>query len=48
MDVISPPAAAGGSAKSIIPNLYIALIREWYLTYVDLLEAAVEVRLVAR
>lgn len=38
MDVISPPAAAGGSAKSIIPNLYIALIREWYLTYIDLLQ----------
>ena len=38
MDVIAPPTAAGGSAKSRIPNLSIALIREWYLTYIDLLQ----------
>jgi hypothetical protein len=38
MDVISPPAAAGGSAKSWIANLDIALVREWYLTYIDLLQ----------
>jgi len=38
MDVIIPPAAAGGSAKSRIPNLNISLVREWYLTYIDLLQ----------
>lgn len=38
MDVIAPPSAVGGSAKSRIPNLNIALVREWYLTYIDLLQ----------
>ena len=38
MDVIAPPTSAGGSAKSRIPNLSITLIREWYLTYIDLLQ----------
>lgn len=27
---------SGGAAKSMIPNLDIALIREWYLAYIDL------------
>lgn len=38
MDVIVAPATAGGPAKSRIPNLNIALVREWYLTYIDLLQ----------
>lgn len=38
MDVIVPPAAAGDPAKSRIPNLCITLVREWYLTYIDLLQ----------
>ncbi|KAL7543588.1 hypothetical protein ACHAXR_012881, partial [Thalassiosira sp. AJA248-18] len=38
MDVIVPPAAAGGSAKSRIPNLNMISIREWYLTYIDLMQ----------
>lgn len=38
MDVIAPPIAAGGAAKSNIPNLSITAIREWYLTYIDLLQ----------
>jgi len=38
MDVISPPTSAGGSAKSSLPNLNISLIREWYLSYIDLLQ----------
>jgi len=37
MDVIIPPANAGGSAKSRIPNINISLIREWYLSYIDIL-----------
>jgi len=38
MDVIIPPTTAGGLAKSRIPNINISLIREWYLTYIDLLQ----------
>jgi len=38
MDVIAPPSAAGGSARSRIPNLNITHIREWYLAYIDLLQ----------
>mmetsp|Transcript_15537 Transcript_15537/g.37268 ORF Transcript_15537/g.37268 Transcript_15537/m.37268 type:complete len:1079 (+) Transcript_15537:74-3310(+) len=38
MDVIVSPSTAGGAAKSRIPNLNIALVREWYLTYIDLLQ----------
>jgi len=38
MDIISPPANAGGVAKSKLPNLNIELIREWYLSYIDLLQ----------
>eukprot|EP00571_Detonula_confervacea_P001238 CAMPEP_0172319194 /NCGR_PEP_ID=MMETSP1058-20130122/37079_1 /TAXON_ID=83371 /ORGANISM="Detonula confervacea, Strain CCMP 353" /LENGTH=990 /DNA_ID=CAMNT_0013034193 /DNA_START=210 /DNA_END=3181 /DNA_ORIENTATION=- len=38
MDVIVPPATVGGPAKSRIPNLNISLVREWYLTYIDLLQ----------
>ncbi len=38
MEVISPPAAAGGSAKCRIPKLSILIVREWYLTYIDLLQ----------
>lgn len=38
MDVVIPPAAAGGLAKSRIPNLNISLVREWYLSYIDLLQ----------
>lgn len=38
MEVIAPPAAAGNSAKSRLPNLNISCIREWYMTYIDLLQ----------
>lgn len=38
MDVIIPPAAAGGQAKSRIPKINIICIREWYLNYIDLLQ----------
>ena len=38
MDVIVPPVTAGGLAKSRIPNLGIEVVREWYLSYVDLLQ----------
>lgn len=38
MDVIIPPTSAGGASKSRIPSLNISLVREWYLTYIDLLQ----------
>ena len=38
MDVIEPPTVAGGVARSKLPNLSISLVREWYLSYVDLLQ----------
>lgn len=38
MDVIIAPSAAGSPAKSRIPNLAILTVREWYLTYIDLLQ----------
>lgn len=38
MDVIAPPDAVGGAAKSSIPNLSMTAIREWYLNYIDLLQ----------
>ena len=36
MEVILPPSAAGGSAKCRIPNLSITVVREWYMSYIDL------------
>ncbi len=38
MDVIVPPVTAGGLAKSRLPNLGIDVVREWYLSYIDLLQ----------
>jgi len=38
MDVIVPPVTAGGLAKSRLPNLSIDVVREWYLSYIDLLQ----------
>jgi hypothetical protein len=38
MDVILPPAKAGDAAKSALPNVGIEIIREWYLSYIDLLQ----------
>ncbi len=38
MDVIIPPVTAGGVAKSRLPNLSIDVVREWYLSYIDLLQ----------
>lgn len=38
MDVIAPPTVSGGTAKSKLPNLGIELVREWYLSYIDLLQ----------
>jgi len=37
MDVIVPPVT-GGLAKSRLPNLSIEIVREWYLSYIDLLQ----------
>lgn len=38
MDVIQLPSKAGSEAKSILPNIGIGIIREWYLSYIDLLQ----------
>ena len=38
MEVIVPPMTAGGQAKSRLPNLSIEEVREWYLSYIDLLQ----------
>lgn len=38
MDVILPPAEVGGVAKSALPDVGIDIIREWYLSYIDLLQ----------
>ena len=38
MDVIVPPDVVGGAAKSSIPNISMNMIREWYLSYIDLLQ----------
>lgn len=38
MDAISPPVKAGDTAKSALPNIEIEVIREWYLSYIDLLQ----------
>ena len=38
MDVITPPTVTGGSATSKLPNLGIEIVREWYLSYIDLLQ----------
>jgi hypothetical protein len=38
MDVILPPAKAGDTATSTLPNVGIEIIREWYLSYIDLLQ----------
>jgi hypothetical protein len=36
--VILPPAEVGGVAKSALPDVGIDIIREWYLSYIDLLQ----------
>ena len=38
MGVIVPPAVTAGVAKSRLPNLSIEEVREWYLSYIDLLQ----------
>lgn len=38
MDVILPPMEAGGVAKSSLPSVGIEIIREWYFSYIDLLQ----------
>lgn len=38
MDAILPPVKAGDAAKSALPNIEIQVIREWYLSYIDLLQ----------
>ncbi|KAL7552029.1 hypothetical protein ACHAWF_015240 [Thalassiosira exigua] len=38
MDAVVPPGTVGGTAKSRLPNINISLVREWYLTYIDLLQ----------
>ena len=38
MGVVAPPSASGQQPKIIIPNLSIELVREWYLSYIDLLQ----------
>lgn len=38
MDVIMPPAKPGETANSALPDIGIQIIREWYLSYIDLLQ----------
>jgi hypothetical protein len=38
IDVILPPAKSGDAATSTLPNVGIEIIREWYLSYIDLLQ----------
>jgi hypothetical protein len=38
MGVILPPEKTGDPAKSALPDVGIEIIREWYLSYIDLLQ----------
>ena len=38
MGVIIPPSASGQPPKTLVPGLGLELVREWYLSYIDILQ----------
>jgi len=38
MGVVIPPSASGQPPKTLVPGLGLELVREWYLSYIDILQ----------